>query len=119
MQSIFLTLSAFLQEVIKFLFKVNIFLSFMISIGPGTGNAAIGTPMLNASIHSYLILALAKKNDVTLDVGFYYMANAMGRLLGCIISGFSYQIAGLIGCFVFAGIFLFFCSVFSFYLKSY
>ena len=53
------------------------------------------------------------------NVGFYYMANAMGRLLGCIISGFSYQIAGLIGCFVFAGIFLFFCSVFSFYLKSY
>ena len=74
---------------------------------------------INSSIHSYLILALAKKNDVTLDVGFYYMANAMGRLLGCIISGFSYQIAGLIGCFVFAGIFLFFCSVFSFYLKSY
>ena len=74
---------------------------------------------INSSIHSYLILALAKKNDVTLDVGFYYMANAMGRLLGCIISGFSYQMAGLIGCFVFAGIFLFFCSVFSFYLKSY
>ena len=74
---------------------------------------------INSSIHSYLILALAKKNDVTLDVGFYYMANAMGRLLGCIISGFSYQIAGLIGCFVFAGIFLFFCSIFSFYLKSY
>ena len=37
---------------------------------------------INSSIHSYLILALAKKNDVTLDVGFYYMANAMGRLLG-------------------------------------
>ena len=67
----------------------------------------------------YLILALAKNNDVTLDVGFYYMANAIGRLLGCIISGFSYQIAGLIGCFIFAGIFLFFCSIFSFYLKSY
>ena len=43
---------------------------------------------INSSIHSYLILALTKKNDVTLDVGFYYMANATGRLVGCLISGF-------------------------------
>ena len=62
---------------------------------------------------------LAKENDVTLDAGFYYMANAMGRLLGCIISGFSYQMARLIGCFVFAGIFLFICSVFSFYFSRF
>ena len=80
----------------------------------------VGGKIIKAqSFNQQKLVALAKKNDVTLDVGFYYMANAMGRLLGCIISGFSYQIAGLIGCFVFAGIFLFFCSVFSFYLKSY
>ena len=67
---------------------------------------------INSSIHSYLILALAKENDVTLDVGFYYMANAMGRLLGCIISGFFYKMAGLIGCFVLRTCFYFFVVFF-------
>ena len=73
---------------------------------------------INSSIHSYLILALTKKNDVTLDVGFYYMANATGRLVGCLISGFSYQIAGLMGCLLFTSLFLFFCSLFSYFLKK-
>ena len=30
-----------------------------------------------------------------MDVGFYYMANAGGRLLGTVLSGLSYQIGGL------------------------
>lgn len=73
---------------------------------------------INSSIHSYLILALTKKSDVTLDVGFYYMANATGRLVGCLISGFSYQVAGLMGCLFFTSFFLFFCSLFSYFLKK-
>ena len=67
---------------------------------------------INSSIHSYLILVLAKGNDVTFDVGFYYMANIIGRLLGCIISDFSYQMAGLIGCFVLRTCFYFFVVFF-------
>ncbi|WGW04756.1 organoarsenical effux MFS transporter ArsJ [Tropicibacter oceani] len=50
---------------------------------------------VNSSLHSYLILAFTQDNRVTMDVGFYYMANAAGRLLGTVLSGASYQIGGL------------------------
>ncbi|MCL6284248.1 organoarsenical effux MFS transporter ArsJ [Ruegeria sp. 2012CJ41-6] len=50
---------------------------------------------LNSSLHSYLILAFTSSERVTMDVGFYYMANAAGRLLGTILSGLSYQFGGL------------------------
>ena len=50
---------------------------------------------VNSSLHSYLILAFSKGERVTMDVGFYYMANAAGRLLGTLLSGISYQIGGL------------------------
>ena len=53
---------------------------------------------VNSSLHSYLILAYSNKNDVSLDVGFYYMANACGRLLGTLLSGSVYLIAGLPAC---------------------
>lgn len=53
---------------------------------------------VNASLHSYLILYYAKAEGVSLAVGFYYMANAMGRLLGTVLSGWVYQIAGLGAC---------------------
>lgn len=50
---------------------------------------------LNSSLHSYLILAFSKAERVTMDVGFYYMANAGGRLIGTLLSGLTYQIGGL------------------------
>ncbi|MGF1552172.1 MAG: organoarsenical effux MFS transporter ArsJ [Paracoccaceae bacterium] len=50
---------------------------------------------LNSSLHSYLILAFTKAERVTMDVGFYYMANAGGRLVGTLLSGLSYQAGGL------------------------
>jgi hypothetical protein len=50
---------------------------------------------VNSSLHSYLILAFTKSERVTMDVGFYYMANATGRLLGTVLSGFTYQVGGL------------------------
>ena len=53
---------------------------------------------INSSIHSYLILAYAHKDQVAMDVGFYYMANACGRLIGTILSGIIFQFAGLTGC---------------------
>lgn len=53
---------------------------------------------INSSLHSYLILAFTQDSRVTMDVGFYYMANAAGRLLGTVLSGLSYQIGGLAGC---------------------
>ncbi|NKX45001.1 organoarsenical effux MFS transporter ArsJ [Roseicyclus persicicus] len=53
---------------------------------------------LNSALHSYLILAFTEAERVTMDVGFYYMANAGGRLLGTLLSGVSYQLGGLPAC---------------------
>ncbi|OWY15210.1 MFS transporter [Thioclava sp. F34-6] len=50
---------------------------------------------VNSSLHSYLILAFTQAERVTMDVGFYYMANAGGRLIGTLLSGLSYQMGGL------------------------
>jgi len=59
---------------------------------------------INSSVHSYLILAFSGAERVTMDVGFYYMANAGGRLLGTLLSGLSYQTGGLPLCLATAGI---------------
>jgi predicted MFS family arabinose efflux permease len=53
---------------------------------------------INSSLHSYLIVSYAGSDGVSLDVGFYYMANAMGRLIGTILSGWVYQAYGLEAC---------------------
>lgn len=53
---------------------------------------------VNSALHSYLILSYAREDGVSLDVGFYYMANAMGRLLGTVLSGWIYQAQGLAAC---------------------
>ncbi|MGB0835686.1 MAG: organoarsenical effux MFS transporter ArsJ [Psychrobium sp.] len=53
---------------------------------------------VNSSLHSYLIVRYAGEDGVSLDVGFYYMANAMGRLIGTVLSGWVYQAYGLTAC---------------------
>ncbi len=50
---------------------------------------------VNSSLHSYLILSFTKAERVTMDVGFYYMANAAGRLAGTLLSGLTFQVGGL------------------------
>jgi predicted MFS family arabinose efflux permease len=51
---------------------------------------------LNSSVHSYLVLAYSESDRVSMNVGFYYMANACGRLLGTLLSGVLYQQAGIV-----------------------
>jgi len=53
---------------------------------------------INSSLHSYLIVSYANEDGVSLDIGFYYMANAMGRLIGTVLSGWLFQVAGLEAC---------------------
>ena len=53
---------------------------------------------VNSSVHSYLILAYSDPDEVATNVGFYYMANAGGRLAGTLLSGALYQLAGITGC---------------------
>ncbi|MGB8860223.1 MAG: organoarsenical effux MFS transporter ArsJ [Ilumatobacteraceae bacterium] len=50
---------------------------------------------MNSSLHSYLVLAYSDDDDVALDVGFYYSANAAGRLVGTLLSGVLYLWGGL------------------------
>jgi predicted MFS family arabinose efflux permease len=53
---------------------------------------------INSAVHSYLVLAYTDQDSVALNVGFYYMANAGGRLLGTLASGVVFQMAGFSGC---------------------
>jgi predicted MFS family arabinose efflux permease len=53
---------------------------------------------VNSALHSFLIVDYAAEDGVSLDVGFYYMANAMGRLLGTVLSGWVFQSWGLEAC---------------------
>jgi predicted MFS family arabinose efflux permease len=53
---------------------------------------------VNSSVHSYLILAYSDGDKVAMNVGFYYMANAAGRLVGTLLSGLTFQLAGVRGC---------------------
>ncbi|HMO50157.1 MAG TPA: organoarsenical effux MFS transporter ArsJ [Kiritimatiellia bacterium] len=53
---------------------------------------------VNSAVHSYLIVAYAQGDRVAMNVGFYYMSNAGGRLLGTLLSGVVFQWYGLVGC---------------------
>lgn len=71
------------------------------------GLAAFGAVFaVNSSLHSYLVLAYADGDKVAESVGFYYMANAAGRLLGTLLSGLLYQLGGLRLCLLSAAAFV-------------
>ena len=61
---------------------------------------------INSSLHSYLIVSYAKEDGASMDVGFYYMANASGRLIGTLLSGWLFQVYGLSACLWMSALFL-------------
>ena len=73
---------------------------------------------INSSLHSYLIVSYASSDGVSLDVGFYYMANAMGRLIGTILSGWVYQKYGLEACLWISSVFVVMATLLSLKLKQ-
>lgn len=73
---------------------------------------------INSAIHSYLILAYSDADKVAMSVGFYYMANAGGRLAGTVLSGWAYQTQGLAGCLWWSSAFLLAATVLSFKLPA-
>ncbi|WP_440903634.1 organoarsenical effux MFS transporter ArsJ [Catenovulum sp. SX2] len=73
---------------------------------------------INSSLHSYLIVSMADADGVSLDVGFYYMANALGRLIGTVLSGWIYQLYGLAACLVISFIFIVITAVISMQLPQ-
>jgi predicted MFS family arabinose efflux permease len=68
---------------------------------------------INSSLHSYLIVSYAQREGVSLDIGFYYMANAMGRLIGTLLSGWIFVRMGLDACLVASTIFIILAMLFS------
>lgn len=61
---------------------------------------------MNSAVHSFLVVSYADADGVSLDVGFYYMANAAGRLLGTVCSGWMYQSYGLVACLGLSAVFV-------------
>lgn len=68
---------------------------------------------VNSAVHSYLVVAFAEEDGVSLDVGFYYMSNAAGRLIGTVLSGWVYQAYGFVPCLVVSGTFVAMATVIS------
>lgn len=68
---------------------------------------------VNSSLHSYLIVSYAKEDGVSLDVGFYYMSNAMGRLIGTLLSGWLFQASGLGACLWLSALFVLLAALIS------
>ncbi len=68
---------------------------------------------INSSVHSYLVVAYAGSEKVAEDVGFYYAANATGRLMGTLLSGLLYQVGGIEGCLIGAAAMLAACCAIS------
>ncbi|MCP5189635.1 MAG: organoarsenical effux MFS transporter ArsJ [Pseudomonadales bacterium] len=71
---------------------------------------------INSALHSYLIVSYAQGDGVSLDVGFYYMANAMGRLAGTVLSGWIYQSWGLVQCLLASTLMVLLCVLISIWL---
>jgi MFS family permease len=73
---------------------------------------------INSAVHSYLILAYSDFEKVSMNVGFYYMANAGGRLAGTVLSGWAYQTQGLEGCLWWSAAFVLAAALLSLRLPS-
>jgi len=92
-------------------FPAMIALALQAGFGPGWvlvgGLIAFGAVFaINSAVHSYLIVAWSDHDRVSMNVGFYYMANAAGRLTGTVLSGLIYQQQGLEGCLWWSTLFL-------------
>jgi len=82
------------------------------------GLSIFGVPFaVNSSLHSYLILAYAGSGKAAEDVGFYYAANAAGRLIGILLSGALYQAGGIVACLLGSAAMLLVCWVSTFFLS--
>ncbi len=101
---------AIVPAIIAFVLNANVAPEFALIIGLFIFGALFA---VNSSLHSYLIVSYASRDGVSLDVGFYYMANAMGRLLGTILSGWIYQIYGLTACLLISTFFILLAALLS------
>ena len=73
---------------------------------------------VNSTVHSYLIVAYSDADKPSLSIGFYYMANALGRLIGTFLSGFIFQYWGLLACLIISSIMVLIALVLTFPLGN-
>ena len=78
---------------------------------------------VNSAIHSYLVIKYAEGNKVAINVGYYYMANAFGRLIGTIVSGALYSyvgsaVEGFAACFWASSVFVLLSAVIELFLDD-
>jgi predicted MFS family arabinose efflux permease len=90
-------------------FPIPLILSCVLFLNPNAGIWVISWIILglfgfgfifamNSALHSYLVLSLSFNEEAPLDVGFYYMSNSVGRLIGTLLSGILYQLGGVSLC---------------------
>lgn len=90
-------------------------LTWVVVIGLGVFGFAFA---VNSSVHSYLILAYAGSEKAAEDVGFYYAANAVGRLIGTLLSGLLYQWGGLLAALIGSAVMLMLCWLITLFLPA-
>ena len=90
-------------------------LTWVVVVGLGIFGFAFA---VNSSVHSYLILAYAGSEKAAEDVGFYYAANAAGRLIGTLLSGLLYQWGGLLAALVGSAVMLVLCWLITLFLPT-
>jgi len=105
------------------LFPAGIALGLMQGVDPAMiiiiGLLAFGAVFaINSAVHSYLIVAYSDHDKVAMNVGFYYMANAGGRLVGTVLSGLVFQQQGLVGCLWWSSAFLLVAGILSMKLPT-
>jgi len=107
----------FMLAVLPFAIVAALYMGLSPSYTVLIGLAAFGAVFaVNSALHSYLILAFTHDDHVAINVGFYYSANAGGRLAGTILSGLLYQIGGLQACLIGSGIMLFMAFLLSIFI---
>lgn len=93
------TIGAFALASLTAMIAIGVSLEFSPWLTIVAGLALFGLIFaINSAVHSYLILAYTESDQAALNVGFYYMANAMGRLVGTLLSGVVFQYGGLVAC---------------------
>lgn len=86
---------AWIPAAIALLLQLGASPTFVIIIGLAVFGIVFA---FNSSVHSYFVLAFSEDERVVRNVGFYYMANSGGRLIGTVLSGLIFQLFGLVGC---------------------
>ncbi|PCJ45318.1 MAG: MFS transporter [Moraxellaceae bacterium] len=100
--------------LVPLLIVAAIYLDFFAEHAVVVGLLAFGAVFaINSSVHSFLIVSYAKEEGGSLDIGFYYMANAAGRLVGTLLSGVVYQQFGFEACLLVSAVFILSVSMIS------